>query len=182
VWFVQLASAKPDASEQTTRKSVNPRADRDQTVPMSMKEQLRTDLTTAMKAREAMEVATLRMVLAAVMNAEVAGDAAVALSDEEVMTVMRKEAKKRVEAAEAFALAGRTESAEKERGELAVIERYLPAAMDDAALQTIVTEEVASSGATSAKDMGNVVKAVRARVGGQADGAKIAAMVKAALS
>ncbi len=149
---------------------------------MSMKEQLRADLTTAMKAREAMEVATLRMVLAAVMNAEVAGDEATTLTDEQVLVVLRKESKKRVEAAEAFATAGRAESAAKELAEQAVIEKYLPAALDDATLQTIVTEEIANAGATSAKDMGAVVKAVKARVGGQADGAKIATMVKTALA
>jgi uncharacterized protein len=153
-----------------------------QTVEMSMKEQLRTDLTAAMKARSATEVSTLRMVLAAVMNAEVAGTEAATLSDEAVMTVLRKEGKRRVEAAEAFAAAGRVESAATERAELAIIEKYLPAAMDEAALQAIVTEEVAASGATSAKDMGAVVKLVRARVGGQADGGTIAALVKAALS
>ncbi len=149
---------------------------------MSLKETLRADLTAAMKAREAADVATLRMVMAAVMNAEVAGTEAATLTDDEVMTVLRKEAKKRAEAAEAFATAGRSERAEAERSELAIIERYLPAALDDSALEAIVAEEVTNTGATSAKDMGNVVKAVRARVGAQADGSRIAALVKAALS
>jgi uncharacterized protein len=147
---------------------------------MSLKETLRADLTAAMKARSG-DVATLRMVMAAIMNAEVAGKEAVTLTDDEAMTVLRKEAKKRVEAAEAFAAAGHADRAEVEKTELAVIERYLPAAMDDTALQTIVTEEVANCGATSARDMGNVVKAVRARVGASADGGRIAALVKAAL-
>jgi uncharacterized protein len=149
---------------------------------MSLKETLRTDLTTAMKAKAAMDVATLRMVMAAVMNGEVAGTESKVLTDDEVMTILRKEAKKRVEAAEAFATAGRVEQAQKERDELVIIERYLPAALDDSALEAIVAEEIINTGATSAKDMGNVVKAVRTRAGAQADGGRIAALVKAALS
>jgi uncharacterized protein len=149
---------------------------------MSLKETLRTDLTTAMKAKAAMDVATLRMVMAAVMNGEVAGTESKVLTDDEVMTILRKEAKKRVEAAEAFATAGRVEQAQKERDELVIIERYLPAALDDSALEAIVAEEIINTGATSAKDMGNVVRAVRTRAGAQADGGRIAALVKAALS
>jgi uncharacterized protein len=152
-----------------------------QTVAMSMKEQLRTDLTAAMKARDELTVSTVRMVLSAVTNAEVAGKEVVTLSDDQVMAVLRSEAKKRVEAAEAFATGGRDERAAKERAELTVIERYLPAALGDDALAAIVTDEIAATGATSAKDMGAVVKAVRARVGSSADGGKIAALVKAAL-
>jgi uncharacterized protein len=155
---------------------------RGQTGAMAMKEQLRTDLTTAMKARDELTVSTLRMVLSAVTNAEVAGSEAVTLSDEQVMAVLRSEAKKRSEAAEAFAKGGRQERAAKEQAELTVIERYLPAALGDDALEAIVREEITATGATSAKDMGAVVKAVRARVGGSADGGKIAALVKAALS
>ncbi len=149
---------------------------------MSLKETLRADMTAAMKSRAADEVATLRMVMAAVMNAEVAGTEATTLTDDQVITVLRKEAKKRAEAAEAFATAGRSDRADAERAEQAIIERYLPAALDDAALQVIVTEEVAKLGATSAKEMGAVVKAVRDRVEGQAEGGRIAAMVKAALA
>jgi uncharacterized protein len=149
---------------------------------MSLKEQLRADLTASMKDRRAVETATLRMVLAAVQNAEVAGDAAAVLTDDAVLGVLRKEAKKRTEAAEAFDRAGRVDRAEGERAELAVIEGYLPAALDDAQLRAMVSEEVTALGATSAKDMGAVVKAVRARAGAQADGARIAALVKAALT
>jgi uncharacterized protein len=149
---------------------------------MSLKEQLRTDMTAAMKAREATELGTLRMVLAAVMNAEVAGESATTLTDEQILMVLQKEAKKRTEAAEAFASAGRADRAATELAEKAVIDRYLPAALSEDELAAIVSEEIATSGATSAKDMGNVVKAVRARAGGQADGARIAALVKAALT
>ena len=149
---------------------------------MSMKDRLRADLTTAMKARDELTVSTLRMVLAGVMNAEVAGSEAVSLTDEQVVGVLRSEAKKRVEASEIFAKAGRAELAANENAELKVIEVYLPAGLDDAALAAIVAEEVAAAGATSAKEMGAVVKAVRGRVGVQADGSRIAALVKAALS
>jgi uncharacterized protein len=148
----------------------------------AMKQKLRDDLTTAMKARDELTVSTLRMVLSAVTNAEVAGSEAVTLTDDQVMAVLRSEAKKRTEAAEAFATGGRPERAEKEQAEFTVIEKYLPAALDDSALESIVLEEIRATGATSAKDMGAVVKAVRTRVGATADGGKIAAIVKAALA
>ncbi len=137
-----------------------------------------------MKARQEATTSTLRMVLAAVMNVEVAGATAKVLSDDQVMDVLRAELKKRNESAEIYASAGRTEAAEQERAEAAIIEKYLPAAMTDDELGKIVTEEVANavaSGVTGGKAMGAVVKAVRARAGASADGAKIAALVKAAL-
>ncbi len=151
---------------------------------MTLKDQLKADLTEAMKAHDEATRDTLRMVLAAIANAEVAGDEAVVLTDEQALGVVRSEAKKRQEAAQIYRDAGRTELADKESAELAIIERYLPAAMSDEDLGKIIAEEVAkaaSSGATGGKAMGAVVKAVRERVGGQADGGKIAALVKAAL-
>ena len=151
----------------------------------SLKDTLKADLNTAMKARAELEVSTLRMVLAAVMNAEVAGAEAVTLTDDQVIAVMMAEAKKRSEAAEVYDQAGRAESATKERAELAVIERYLPAALSDDELITIVNEEVAKAAAegnTGGKAMGLVVKAVRERAGSGADGSRIAAAVKAALN
>ena len=151
---------------------------------MTLKDRLKTDLTEAMKAHDEATRDTLRMVLAAIANAEVAGDEAVVLTDEQTLGVVRSEAKKRQEAAQIYRDAGRTELADKETAELAIIERYLPAAMSDEDLGKIITEEVAkaaSSGATGGKAMGAVVKAVRERVGGADDGGKIAALVKAAL-
>lgn len=151
---------------------------------MTLKDRLKADLTEAMKAHDEATRDTLRMVLAAIANAEVAGDEAVVLSDEQTLGVVRSEAKKRQEAAQIYRDAGRTELADKESAELAIIERYLPAAMSDEDLGKIIAEEVAkaaSSGATGGKAMGAVVKAVRERVGGAADGGKIAALVKAAL-
>ena len=150
-----------------------------------LKNRLQDDLTAAMKAGDDLTKSTLRMLLAAVMNAEVAGKEAVTLNDAQVIAVLRSEGKKRVESAEVYEQAGRTELAAKERAELSVIEKYLPAAMDEAALRVVVDEEVAKAaiaGQTGPKAMGVVIKAVKERVGEGADGAAIAAAVKSALS
>lgn len=150
----------------------------------SLKEQIQSDLTAAMKRSDEMERSTLRMALAAVMNAEVAGDSAVELSDDQVVAVLQAEAKKRNEAAEIYAGAGRAEAAEKERAEAAILARYLPAALGEDELRAIIAEEVAAAAAggnAGMKAMGAVVKAVRARAGSSADGALIAALVKDAL-
>ena len=149
-----------------------------------LKDRLRADLTDAMKSRDELATSTLRMVRAAITNAEVAGDEAVELTDDQIVDVLRSEAKKRAESAEVYSGAGRSELADKERAELAVIERYLPAAMGDDELRAVVDEEVAraaAAGTTGPKAMGVVIKAVRERVGANADGARIATAVKAAL-
>ena len=149
----------------------------------TLKDQLQQDLTVAMKARDELTVSTLRMVRAAIMNAEVAGQRAVALTDEQELAVLRSEAKKRAESAEIYAQAGRDEAAAKERAEQAVIEQYLPAAVDVGDLAGIIDEEVtaaATAGQTGPKAMGAVIKAVRRRAPG-ADGFTVAALVKAAL-
>ncbi len=145
---------------------------------------LRTDLNAAMKARDQVVVSTLRMVLSAVQVASVAGDEAIELSDDQVVAVLRSEAKRRTEAAELYDGAGRDEQAAAERAEGAVIERYLPAALDDDSLAAIVAAEVAAVAATGLEGpraMGQVIKAVRERVGDGADGGRVAAAVKAAL-
>jgi len=150
----------------------------------SLKITLQNDLNTAMKAGDEMTKSTLRMLISAVRNAEVAGKQAVDLSDAQVIDVLRAEAKKRAESAELYAGAGRNELADKERAEIAVIERYLPAAIDADALAAIVADEVgkaAAAGQSGPKAMGAVIKAVKERVGGGADGAAIAAAVKSAL-
>lgn len=151
----------------------------------SVKARLQVDLTAAMKARDEVTTSTIRMVRAAITTAEVAGESAVELTDEQVIAVLRSEAKKRVEAAEVYEQNARPESAAKERSELAVIERYLPAAMADDQLAAIVDDEVgraAAAGAEGGKAMGMVIKAVRDRVGDAADGGRIAALVKARLT
>jgi uncharacterized protein YqeY len=148
-------------------------------------EQLRTDLNTAMKDRDQLKTSTIRMVLSAVQVASVAGDEAAELTDAEITAVLRSEAKRRSEAAELYENAGRTEQAASERNELVVIEAYLPAAMDDATLQGIVGEEIAAAreaGAEGPKAMGQVIKAVKDRVGDGADGGRIAGVVKASLA
>ena len=148
-------------------------------------EQLRTDLNTAMKDRDQLKTSTIRMVLSAVQVASVAGDEAAELTDAEITAVLRSEAKRRNEAAELYENAGRAEQAASERNELAVIEAYLPAAMDDATLQGIVDEEIAvarEAGAEGPKAMGQVIKAVKDRVGDGADGGRIAGVVKASLA
>ncbi len=148
-------------------------------------EQLRGDLNVAMKSRDQVTTSTIRMILSAVQVASVAGDEATDLSDAEITAVLRSEAKRRVEAAELYEQAGRAEQATSERSELAVIEKYLPAAMDDAALQALVDEEIAvarETGAEGPKAMGQVIKAVKDRVGDGADGGRIAGLVKASLT
>ncbi len=152
-----------------------------------LKARLRADLTTAMKARDPLTTGTLRMALAAVTTAEVAGTTAKELTDQEVMAVLTKEVRKRAEAAEAFAGAGRTESAEKERAEAAVLTAYLPSPLTDEELGALVAEAVdgvasAVGGPVTMRQMGQVIKAVQARADGRADGSRVAAAVKAALA
>lgn len=151
----------------------------------TIKGRLQADLTTAMKARDEVATSTLRMVRAAITNAEVAGDEAIELSDDQTIAVLQSEAKKRAESAQVYDDAGRTEQAAQERAELEVIERYLPAAMGDDELIAIVDEEIANAaaaGAEGGKAMGMVIKAVRERAGATADGGRIAAMVKSKLT
>jgi uncharacterized protein YqeY len=143
-----------------------------------LKDRLRADLTTAMKGRDELSTATLRMVLSAVSAEEVAGKEARVLSDDDVMAVLRREAKKRREAAEAFAGAGRAEQAERERAEEGVIATYLPAQLADADLAAIVAEVVTITGAAGRKDMGRVMGAVTAQVAGRAEGGRVAAEVR----
>ena len=143
-----------------------------------LKERLRTDLTAAMKARDELTTATLRMVLAAVTAEEVSGKAARELTDEEVQGVLRRESKKRREAAEAFAGAGRAEQADRERAEEGVLAAYLPAQLADAELAALVADVVARTGATGMSDMGRVMGAVQGAVAGRAEGGRVAAEVR----
>jgi uncharacterized protein len=143
-----------------------------------LKNRLRTDLTTAMKARDELRTATLRMVLAAVSAEEVSGKEARELSDDEVLAVLRREAKKRREAAEAFAGAGRARQAEREQAEGGVLADYLPAQLEDADLAALVADVVTRTGASGMKDMGKVMGAVQGAVAGRADGGRVAAEVR----
>jgi len=151
----------------------------------SLKDQLKADLTIAMKSRNEVETSTLRMTLAAIMNAEVAGEQAIELTNDQVLAVVIAEAKKRAESADIYKEAGRHDAEATERAELGVLERYLPAQMSDAELENIIESaiaEAANQGLTGPKAMGAVVKAVRAKAGAGADGAKIANLVKAKLA
>jgi hypothetical protein len=147
-----------------------------------LKDRLRADLTTAMKSRDELRTATLRMVLAAVSAEEVAGKAARELSDDDVLGVLRREAKRRREAAEAFEGAGRAEQAGRERAEGEVVAGYLPAQLDDADLAAIVADVVTRTGATGMKDMGRVMGAANAAVAGRAEGGRVAAEVRRQLT
>lgn len=150
-------------------------------MPPELKSRLQTDLTTAMKARDAVRVGTIRMALTAVHAEEVAGTSARELSDDEVITVLGREAKKRREAASAFDDAGRAELADRERAELGVLTEYLPVQLSDAALASIVAEQVAAaerSGATGRAAMGAVMKGLKPQISGRADGSLVAAEVR----
>ena len=150
-----------------------------------LKSRIQADINDAVRAGDELLKSTLRMALAAIMNAEVAGAEAVSLSDDQIINLLRSEVKKRAESAFIYEQAGRADSAAKERKEMEIIEKYLPAAMDADALAAIVAEEVANAaanGQTGPKAMGGVIKAVKDRVGASADGSAIAAAVKSALN
>jgi hypothetical protein len=143
-----------------------------------LKSRLKSDLTTAMKARDELSTATLRMVLTAVTTEEVAGTSARELSDDEIMRVLTREAKKRREAAEAFDQAGRTELADRERAEGVVIDTYLPTQLGDDELTALVAAAVAESGASGPRDIGAVMKAAGPKIAGRADGKRVSDEVR----
>jgi uncharacterized protein YqeY len=150
-----------------------------------LKSQIRQDLTAAMKARDTVTTATLRMALTAVTTAEVSGQQSTVLDDAAVLAIITTEVKRRLESADIYATAGRTNLADIENAERAVLERYLPAAMPDDELAAIVATEVSAAaerGASGSKAMGGIIAAVRARTGGSAESSRIAAAVKQALS
>jgi len=152
--------------------------------PMSaLKDRLRADLTTAIKAREEIRSSTIRMVLSAITNAEVAGKEARELSDDDIVGVLSTEAKKRREAATAFDDGGRPEMAERERAEAAVIADYLPEPLSEADIEAIVTEAIATTGAEGEgmRAMGKVMGVVQPQVKGRADGGAVAAVVRTRL-
>jgi len=142
---------------------------------MTLVDTVKDDLATAMRAREKDRVAALRLVLSELQKASKEGDA-----DE--LAVLRRERKRRLESATAFREGGRAELAEDEEAEAKLIEAYLPAELDDETLRAIVRDAVADSGASSPKDMGQVMKAAMPKVGGRADGKRVSALVREALS
>lgn len=154
------------------------------TLMSDLKDRLRTDLTAAIKARDEVRSSTLRMVLTAVSNAEVAGKESRELADEDVIAVLAAEAKKRREAAEAFEQAGREEMAAKERAEADVLADYLPAPLTEQEVADLVTSAIAQTGAAAEgmRAMGKVMGVVSPQVKGRADGAAVAAEVRRQLA
>ncbi len=146
---------------------------------MSLKERITSDLTAAMKSKEAARLSTLRMVKAAVQNREI--EKGGELSDEELTRALQSLVKQRRDSVEQYEKAGRAELAEKERAEIAVIEEYLPRAASREEVERVVAEVVAEVGATSMKEMGAVMKAAQARLGGSADGRTLSEVVKSKL-
>ena len=147
-----------------------------------LKDRLKDDLTASMKARDELRTATLRMVLTAIGNEEVAGKAARSLSADEELKVVTREAKKRREAAEAFRSGGATDRAARELAEEEVLSGYLPAQLSDDELTALVDEAVAATGASGPTGMGVVMKAVGPKVAGRAEGGRVAAAVRSALT
>ncbi|HUW16040.1 MAG TPA: GatB/YqeY domain-containing protein [Actinomycetes bacterium] len=149
---------------------------------MTLKDQMHADLTDAMKARDELRLASLRMALTAVTNEEVSGKQARVLSDADVVTVVGREIKKRREAAQAFADAGRPDRADRELAEAEVLQSYLPSQLTDDELVELVRAAVQESGAAEPRQMGQVMKLVQPRVAGRADGSRVAGEVKRQLS
>jgi uncharacterized protein YqeY len=145
-------------------------------------EQIQADLTTAMKARDELAVSVLRMALAAVKEARVSGTEAQELSDDDVLAILGREAKRREESAAAFTEGGRHDRAERELAERDVLARYLPAPLTADEVAAVVDEVLAAGGFTAPAQMGAAMKAVRERVGNRADGKVVADLVKARLA
>ncbi|CAB4673166.1 MAG: GatB/YqeY domain-containing protein [Actinobacteria bacterium] len=149
---------------------------------MSIKEQLRLDLTEAIRGRDELVSGTIRMVLSAITNEEVAGKEARVLSDDEVITVLSREAKKRREASEAFETAGRADKAALEKAEGEVIAKYLPAQLSADDIKAMIATAIASTGAAGPSDMGKVMGAIKPLIAGKADGSVVSTLVKEALN
>ncbi|BCJ43326.1 hypothetical protein GCM10010168_43650 [Actinoplanes ianthinogenes] len=144
----------------------------------TLKDRLNDDLHAAMKARDELTTSTLRLALAAVRTAETTGDEERDFSDDEVLAVLTKEAKKRRDAAAAFAGAGRDAQAAKETAEGEVLDRYLPKQLTDAEIAEIVAQALAAGGFTGKAQMGPAMKAAQAAVAGRAEGGRVAAEVR----
>ena len=149
---------------------------------MSIKKTLQADLTEAIRGRNEIVSGTIRMVLTAITNEEVSGKEARTLTDAEIITVLSREAKKRREAAEAFADAGRADKAALEKAEGEVIAKYLPAQMSEDEIKKLIAAAIAQTGASGPADMGKVMGVIKSQVAGKADGGTVSGLVKAALN
>ena len=149
---------------------------------MALKEKLQNDLTEAMRARDEVRSATIRMILTAIKNEEVSGKEARDLNDQEVITVLSREAKKRREAAEAFEQAGAADRAANEKAEGVIIAEYLPAQLSESEIKDFIAAAIKESGASGPQQMGLVMKSIQPKIAGRADGGLVSSLVKAALS
>lgn len=149
---------------------------------MGIKEQLRSDLTEAIRSRDEIVSGTIRMVLTAITNEEVSGKTARELSDAEIISVLSRESKKRREAAEAFDTGNRLEMATLERAEGEVIAKYLPTQLSEGELHKMIVDAIAETGASGPSGMGLVMKVLSPKIAGKADGGTVSAAVKAALA
>ena len=148
---------------------------------MGLKEKLQSDLTDAIRSQDAVKSGTIRMLLAAITNEEVAGKSAKVLSDAEVITVLSREAKKRREAVEAYTNAKRDDLANKEKEEAVVIALYLPEQLSEADIKKLIADAIAETNAAGPAGMGLVMKVLQPKIAGKADGGVVSSLVKAAL-
>ena len=149
---------------------------------MGLKERLQSELTEAIRSRNELKSGTIRMILTAITNEEVSGKSARVLADAEIITVLSREAKKRREAAEAFADAGRADRAVQETNEGKIISEYLPEQLSEADLKKMISDAIAETGASGPAGMGLVMKVISPKIAGKADGGTVSGLVKAALS
>jgi uncharacterized protein YqeY len=149
---------------------------------MGLKERLQSELTEAIRSRNELKSGTIRMILTVITNEEVSGKSARVLADAEIITVLSREAKKRREAAEAFADAGRADRAEQETNEGKIISEYLPEQLSEADLKKMISDAIAETGASGPAGMGLVMKVISPKIAGKADGGTVSGLVKAALS
>jgi len=149
---------------------------------MGLKEILRGDLTEAIRSRDELKSGTIRMVLTAITNEEVAGKQARTLTEPELIIVLSREAKKRREAAEAFTDGGRLDRAEREKLEGELITTYLPRQLSNDELKQLISAAIIESGAIGPSGMGQVMKIISPEIAGKADGGTVSALVKAALT
>ena len=148
---------------------------------MGLKEKLQSDLTDAIRSRAEVKSGTIRMLLAAITTEEVSGKAARVLKEDEIITVLSREAKKRREAVEAYVAAKRDDLADKERAEGEVIAQYLPAQLSEDEIKKMIADAISETGAAGPAGMGLVMKVLSPKIAGKADGGVVSGLVKAAL-
>jgi uncharacterized protein YqeY len=148
---------------------------------MGLKEKLQSDLTDAIRSRAEVKSGTIRMLLAAITTEEVSGKAARVLKDDEIITVLSREAKKRREAVEAYVAAKRDDLADREREEGEVIAQYLPAQLSEDEIKKMIADAISETGAAGPAGMGLVMKVISPKIAGKADGGVVSGLVKAAL-